>query len=73
VRLDSERSLLKRDSSVRFGDVLELTHPTPGTATQGALFRYAVDRRHQRADPVPAELGDDRGALGVDGAAGWPF
>jgi len=59
VRLYSERSLLKWDSSlrsVRFGDVLDLTHPTPAAAWQSALFRYAIDRRHDRTDSVPAEL-----------------
>ncbi len=47
VRLYTERSLLKWDSaerSVRFGDVLELTHPEPATAWQGELFRHAIDR-----------------------------
>jgi hypothetical protein len=51
VRLYSERSLLKWDSaerSVRFGDVLELTHARSATASQGELFRYAIDRRHGR-------------------------
>jgi hypothetical protein len=59
VRLYSERSLLKWDSplrSVRFGDVIELTHPSPVAAWQSALFRYAIDRRHDRTDSVPAEL-----------------
>ena len=59
VRLYSERSLLKWDSplrSVRFGDVLDLTHPTPVAAWQGALFRYAIDRRHDRASSVPPAL-----------------
>ncbi|MDQ2846833.1 MAG: TROVE domain-containing protein [Actinomycetota bacterium] len=59
ARLYTERSLLKWDSalrSVRFGDVVELTHPTPVAAWQNALFRYAIDRRHDRTDTVPAEL-----------------
>jgi hypothetical protein len=59
VRLYTERSLLKWDSaerSVRFGDVLELTHPEPATAWQGELFRHAIDRRHGRSHPVPAML-----------------
>jgi hypothetical protein len=58
LRLYTERSLLKWDSaerSVRFGDVLELTHATPVAAWQGDLFRYAIDRRHDRND---ARLGD---------------
>ena len=59
VRLYKERSLLKWDSPerpVRFGDVLDLTHPAPSAPWQGELFRYAIDRRHGRADAVPAGL-----------------
>ena len=59
VRLYKERSLLKWDSPerpVRFGDVLDLTHPAPSAPGQGELFRYAIDRRHGRADAVPAGL-----------------
>jgi hypothetical protein len=59
VRLYNERSLLKWDSvvrSVRFGDVLELSHPTPSAPWQGDLFRYAIDRRRGRSDAVPSSL-----------------
>jgi len=59
VQLYSERSLVKYDSDARgfrFADVLELTHPSPRDARQAALFRYAIDRRHDRAVDVPAEL-----------------
>jgi len=59
VNLYSERSLVKYDSAARgfrFADVLELTHPSPRDARQAALFRYALDRRHDRAVDVPAEL-----------------
>lgn len=48
-RLYNEYSLLKYDTAthaVRFADVLDLTHPAPATPDQGALFRYALDRRH---------------------------
>ncbi|MDI5961829.1 TROVE domain-containing protein [Streptantibioticus silvisoli] len=60
-RLYGERSLLKYDTAgkgYRFADVLELTHPAPAAdkAWQGALFRYAIDRRHGRGDDVPATL-----------------
>jgi hypothetical protein len=51
ARLYSEYTLLKYDTAshgVRFGDVLDLTHPTPATPDQGTLFRYALDRRHGR-------------------------
>lgn len=50
-RLYSEYALLKYDTAshgVRFGDVLDLVHPTPGTPDQGALFAHALDRRHGR-------------------------
>ncbi|PYC87450.1 TROVE domain-containing protein [Streptomyces tateyamensis] len=62
-RLYTGRALLKYDTpsrAFRFGDVLELTHPTPAADRpwQGALFRYALDRRHHpdRAVPPPGEL-----------------
>ncbi|MQY14020.1 hypothetical protein SRB5_41810 [Streptomyces sp. RB5] len=60
-RLYNERSLLKYDAGTardfRFADVLELTHPAPDAAKpwQGELFKYAIDRRHQR-DTVPQGL-----------------
>jgi hypothetical protein len=64
IRLYNERSLLKYDTAshgLRFGDVLELTHPgdAKGSAQhlagpwQGDLFRHAIDRRHGR-DPIHA-------------------
>ncbi|MFJ3086238.1 TROVE domain-containing protein [Streptomyces sp. NPDC086838] len=62
-RLYTSRSLLKYDTEsrdFRFGDVLNLVHasPDPAKPWQGALFRYALDRRHhpERAE-APA---DDR-------------
>ncbi|MEU7908473.1 TROVE domain-containing protein [Actinoplanes sp. NPDC049118] len=59
VRLYHERSLLKYDtdsSAVRFGDVLDLTHPTARDERQGDLFRHALDRRRKRDNPIPASL-----------------
>ncbi|MFJ6773899.1 TROVE domain-containing protein, partial [Kitasatospora sp. NPDC091257] len=52
------RSLLKYDTAgkgYRFGDVIELTHPSPDPAKewQGALFAYALDRRHRPDEAVP--------------------
>lgn len=47
-----EGSLAKYDTakaSVRFGDVIELTHPEPKDAKQSDLFRYAIEDRHGRA------------------------
>jgi hypothetical protein len=62
VRLYNQRSLLKYDTashSVRFADVLELCHPNcdPGALWQGPLFKHAIDRRHNRANGIPDELG----------------
>lgn len=50
-RLYNGRALLKYDTgskAYRFGDVLELTHPSPDPQKpwQDELFRYALDRRH---------------------------
>lgn len=59
VALYDERSFAKYDGegrAFRFADVLELTHPRPRDARQGALFRHALDRRHDRTDPVPETL-----------------
>lgn len=58
-RLYNEYSLLKYDTAshgVRFGDVLDLVHPTPATLWQGELFKYAIDRRHGR-DETPSASG----------------
>ncbi|MFG1948809.1 TROVE domain-containing protein [Nonomuraea sp. NPDC048826] len=60
-RLYGERSLVKYDTDARgfrFGDVLDLVHPTPDPAKpwQGDLFRHALDRRHDRDNPVPDTL-----------------
>ncbi|MFD4656403.1 TROVE domain-containing protein [Kitasatospora sp. NPDC058444] len=73
-RLYSGRALLKYDTpshTFRFGDVLELTHPAPDPDKpwQGALFRYALDRRHHpdRALPTGEQrlLGAHHALLGV--------
>lgn len=58
-RLYNERNLLKYDGqsrSVRFGDVIELAHPSPNADWQSDLFRYAIERRHNRDEPAPASL-----------------
>lgn len=57
VRLYSEYTLLKYDTAshgVRFGDVIELTHPKPDESWQHHLFKAAIDRRHGKRE----ELGD---------------
>jgi hypothetical protein len=61
ARLYSERSLLKWDTpsrGYRFGDVIDLTHPTPADDKpwQGDLFKHALDRRHNRDNPIPERL-----------------
>jgi len=51
VRLYTERSALKYDTDAlkyRFGDVLEICHPTPRDDKQGDLFAWLLNRRHGR-------------------------
>ncbi|WP_432873006.1 TROVE domain-containing protein [Microbispora rosea] len=60
-RLYTERSLAKYDSNARgfrFGDVIDLVHPTPAgdRPWQGDLFAHALDRRHGRDKPIPQSL-----------------
>jgi hypothetical protein len=57
--LYTERNLLKYDTAAkgfRFGDVVELVHPTPKAVWQGDLFKHAIDRRHNRGEEVPDSL-----------------
>ncbi|AQZ62733.1 Putative ribonucleoprotein related-protein TROVE Domain [[Actinomadura] parvosata subsp. kistnae] len=61
ARLYTERNLLKYDAEskgYRFGDVIDLVHPSPDPATpwQGALFQHALDRRHGRNNEIPETL-----------------
>lgn len=58
-KLYTEYALLKYDTAshgLRFGDVLDLTHPTPVAPWQGELFKYALDRRHNR-EGLPSASG----------------
>ncbi len=60
-RLYTERSLLKYDTDskgYRFGDVLNLVHPSPAAdkAWQGDLFKHALDRRMKRDEEIPQTL-----------------
>jgi hypothetical protein len=51
TRMYNEFTLLKWDkqeAAIRFGDVLEITHPQPATPNQVHLFKYAIDVRHNR-------------------------
>jgi len=67
LRLYNEYSLLKYDTpshGMRFGDVLELTHPGDrkgarqviATQVQHDLFKHAIDRRHNRNNLIPETL-----------------
>ncbi|GAB2637341.1 TROVE domain-containing protein [Prescottella soli] len=59
ARLYTERALLKYDTPAlgyRFGDVLDLVHPSPRSEYQGDLFEHALDRRHRRDRPIPPSL-----------------
>jgi hypothetical protein len=56
-RLYNERSLIKWDSgsrSFRFGDVIDLVHPSASAEWQGDLFAHALDKRHDRPDAIPS-------------------
>lgn len=52
-RLYNERAVIKWDSdslTPRFGDVIALTHAKGTTPWQHDLFKYAMDKRHNRED-----------------------
>lgn len=58
-RLYTEYSLLKYDTNSkgwRFADVIEMTRVQPVDDKQDALFRYAIERRHKRDNPIPEPL-----------------
>ncbi|MFF4777566.1 TROVE domain-containing protein [Microtetraspora fusca] len=62
-RLYNERALLKYDNPtkpIRFGDVIELVQPRYHAKAYGtwrdSLFRYAIERRHGRGNPIPEGL-----------------
>jgi hypothetical protein len=56
VKSFNEYSLAKYDTAshgFRFGDVIELTHPSPKDAKQSDLFKFALDRRRDSsAEPT---------------------
>ena len=62
TRLYDERAFLRYDSAARgfrFGDVIDLVHPSPAaarTAWQGDLFRWAITARHGRDEAPPGGL-----------------
>lgn len=53
VKLYTERNALKWDGNnkaIRFGDVIDLTHPVPTTEQQSQLFKQLLDNRHNRPE-----------------------
>lgn len=51
TRLYTERNTLKYNGSSKglsFGDVVELTHPSPATFAQGDLFKWLLAQTHKR-------------------------
>ena len=62
ARLYDERAFLRYDSGARgfrFGDVIDLVHPSPAPAKaawQGDLFRWAITARHGRDEAPPVSL-----------------
>ncbi len=74
-RLYGERSLIKYDGgdkAIRFADVIDLVHPEAKAPWQSALFKYALDDRHKRENPLPGDLamiGLNRLAMGLGDVA----
>jgi hypothetical protein len=75
-RLYTEWSLLKydtREAAVRFGDVIELVQPRYAGKEYGtwrdALYRHAIERRHNRDNPVPEPLAMIRANASLTAAA----
>lgn len=52
-RVLNEQSAIKydADAAMRMGDVIELVHAKPRAEWQSALYRYLIDRRHNRPSP----------------------
>jgi TROVE domain len=71
ARLYDERAFLRYDSAARgfrFGDVIDLVHPSPATAKtawQGDLFRWAITARHDRDEAPPVSLPAVRARWGL--------
>jgi hypothetical protein len=76
VRMYSEYTLLKYDTAshgYRFADVIDLVHPSTDKPWQGELFKYAINRRHNRDDATPLGLGMIRNNQQLRKIAGeWP-
>lgn len=75
LRLYNERNTVKWDGAdkpIRFADVIELVHPVPSAPWQSALFKYLIDRRHNRATAdaeILSRLAEYEKALALTGDA----
>lgn len=76
LRLYTEFSLLKydtREAAVRFGDVIELVQPRYTGNAYGtwrdALYKHAIERRHNRDNPIPEPLAMIRANAALNAAA----
>lgn len=59
ARLYTGKAVLAYDSdarAVRFGDVIDLTHPRPPAGWRSDVLRHALDRRHKRSDPYVGDV-----------------
>jgi hypothetical protein len=71
ARLYDQRAFLRYDSAARgfrFGDVINLVHPSPTAARaewQGDLFQWAITARHGRDAEPPASLRAVRARWGL--------
>lgn len=66
VALYTEKSLLKYDSEkrgIRFGDVVDLTHPKSNVKWKSELLRYTMDRHGRNEVPVELQLIKNRDLL----------
>ena len=58
TRMLNEKQAIKYDGQskgIRLGDVIELTHPVPRYPAQSDLFKYLLDKRHNRNNPRISE------------------
>ena len=66
TRLYTERAALRYDGTeraIRMADVIDLCHPTPNGAWQSDLFKYLLDKRHNRDNP---RVGDTLKVIPLD-------
>lgn len=67
--LVNEYTALKYDTEskgYRFGDVIDVVHPKPFDPRQSTLFRYLLDKRHNRADALTDPVVEARLRMTVD-------